>query len=584
MKVIDIIKSEVSDYIDVKQETTEGVSFSQSKVIKRINLYKNREYPLGKIDKRDASYKYWPDIIAPLVEGNVKNLRFTTKNILAFSKNPIGDFAAVYTINMSLDEWMWETGRAEELNESIEAFTADGNVLFKKVKGGYTLCDAENTFIINQAAKTVDQTPVIERFELTQSELRAKEGVWSHVSDVIEKCGNKFYQRNIRGIGKATTMPLYEVFERNGEISEAALFEAQGKEGGDPDKYLLARVTVAGISKNDKDKENVLFAEKLSGPLSDYFVEAHRGPYKGRWWREGLYELLFDHQYRACEIAIQLSRGLDWASKVIFKDDAAKIVHNIRTDIANGAVIKSANLAQVEVRMQGVDQLIADWNRNLEDARRIANAYEIVQGETMPANMPFALGQLIDVNASKLFVYLRQKLGTAYSRVFKEFVLPELVKDLSVKEVLRITGDAQVLDRFRKLAVEDWYVRQLIAIPPHGPEVAEALKQSKLEEIAKAEPLMRIIKEMWKNVLTRIYITITGENYETAEHLQTIASVLQFETDPVRRAYLLDTIYAAKGIAVPPAVQQAIPQISNADNNAGKSLAKNAVSPELAAA
>src|SRR5262249_38295092 len=152
-------------------------------------------------------------------------------------------------------------------------------------------------------------------------------------------------------------------------------------------------------------------------------------------------------------------------------------VHNIRTDVANGQVIRSQNLAQVDVRMRGLDQLIVDWNRNLDDARRVANAYEVVQGETLPSGTPFQLGQLIDVNASKLFVFLRQKFGRPYAEKFKRFQLPTLVADLKMQEVIRITGDEQLIARFRQMVVEDWYVQNLVAIGPHAPELADTLKR-----------------------------------------------------------------------------------------------------------
>ena len=93
------------------------------------------------------------------------------------------------------------------------------------------------------------------------------------------------------------------------------------------------------------------------------------------------------------------------------------------------------------------------------------------------------------------------------------------------------------------------------------------------------EPLIKNSSEIWKGVLQRIRVTITGENYDVSEKLQTIAGVLQFETDPVRRAFLLDTIYAAKGIPVPPAVNTALAQAQP-----GASRATNSRSQVKAAA
>jgi hypothetical protein len=557
MKALDIIRAEIDDYLGGTAQISDGVMFSQHKLYKRISIFKNRHFPKGKMTDL-GEYKYWFDIIQPRINNEMKNLRFGSKNILPFSVNPIGDFAAVFTLNAALGEWMWNTGREEELIDSIERFSGEGNVLFKKVKGGYETCDFDNTFIINQSAKTVNETPIVQRAQLTQSELRAKAGVYKNVDKVIEKCGNKFFKKSPRSGQMATTSPMYEIFERNGEISEAALFEARGQQGGDETKYLLARVVVAGMA-NDKDEERfVLFAEPLKGKMSDYFVEAHRGPYKGRWWREGLYEMLMDHQYRANEIGNQLARGLDWASKVIFKDDSPEIVQNVRTDLQNGDTIRSANMSQVEVRMQGLDQLIADWNRLMEDADRIANSFEVIQGQSLPSGTAFQLGNLLDNNASKLFVMLRGKLGHAYARVYKDFVLPELVKDIKAKDIIRVTGNSDFIDRFRQIAVEGWYLKNLAKIGPHTSDMAKALKEAKLEELSQTEPLIENAKELWDGILSRTRVTITGENYDVSENLQTIASVLTFEQDPVRRAFLLDTIYAAKGIPVPPAVQQGL--------------------------
>ena len=551
------------------KQVADAVPFSTYKLIRRIGIFKNRHLPKGKITK-SGQYRYWFDIIQPRINNEIKNLRFGSKNVLPFSVDPIGDFAAVFTIHAALSEYMWDTGREEELVEQIEQFSGDGNVLFKKIKGDYEPCDFDNTFIVNETARSVDETPIIHRAQLTQSQLRAKANVWKNVDEVIKNCGNKFFRRTLRSGQTITTNPLYEVFERNGEVSEKELFEAQGKQGGDESKYVLARIIAAGLGSDKNGERYILFAEPLKGKMSDWYVEAHRGPYKGRWWREGLYELIMDHQYRGNEIGNQLARGLDWASRVVFKDDNPGIMQNIRTDMQDGDIIKSTNLAQVDMRLHGLDQLIADYNRIVAEADQIANSSEVIQGQSLPAGTSFALGQLVDTNASKLFVLLRGKLGHAYSKVFREFVLPDLVKTLSMQEIIRVTGQTDFIDRFREIVVNSWYVDNLVNIGPHTPDMVEVLKQAKLKELQQTEPLIKNTDEIWQGVLKRIRVTITGENYDVSENLQTIAAVLQFETDPIRRAFLLDTIYAAKGIPVPPAFNTALAQAQPGQQGAGQ--------------
>ena len=564
MNIFSTIQQEITDYFGGAIEIAEGINYSQYRLVRRIYLFKNKVYPRGKIDKQ-GSYKYWFDIIKPRMDNEVKNIDIDTKDILIFSDNPVKDFAPVFIANAQMKEYLWETGRAEEMNAVAELYSGDGNVLFKKVKGGYQTADPLNTYITIQTAETVDDTAIIERHMMTQSEIRSKEGVWNQtaIDHVIKDCGGKTFSPTLRTGTRSTTSPFYEVFERTGEISERALFEAQKREDSDKgseSKYILAKIIVAGLTDGGADEKNVLYAEALPAgkKMSDYYIEAHRGAYKGRWWREGMYELLFDHQIRANEIGNQLAKGLEWASKTFFRSKDIKTIQSLKTDLQNGDIIRSEDIQQVEVRMQGLDQLIADWNRLMADADAIANSFEVISGDSLPANTPFRLGQLLDVNATKLFVFLREKLGNAYSRVFRTWILPEMVKDLKGKDIFRLTGNADLIDMFFEIAANNWYIDNLVEIGPHTPETAMLLKATKMEELKKQDPLIKNSREIWDDVIQRLYVTITGENTDLGSQLETLANVLQFEQDPARRAYLLDLIYKTKGIPLPPAP---VPQV-----------------------
>lgn len=560
MNIFKTIEEEVMSYLGPEIEIAEGVKHSQYKLIRRIMRFKNRVYPKGKITNQ-ARYKYWYDIIQSRINSEVKNIDIDTENALVYSENTMGDFPAVFICNLKLREWMRDNNQGDKLNAAVEMFSGDGNVVFKKTKTGYELFDPINFFVVNQTAETLNETSVIERYQLTQSELRKKDGVWDNVQNVIENCGDKYFSVSVREKTPQTqtTNPYYEIFERNGEVTEKELFEAQGKEGGREDVYLLAKIIVAGMEKGGRDHRYVLYAEKINS-MEDVYEEAHRGPYKGRWWREGLYELLFDHQVRANEIGNQIARGLEWASKAIFSSSDKLVIQNILTDLADGDIIRAENLQQVSTRMQGFDQLIADWNRNNEEADKISNSYEIVRGESMPSGTPFSLASLMDSNAGKLFVVLRQRLTIPYKRVFKKWVMPKLIKDLKMQDIIKITGDENIIRRFKEMVVGNWYIRNLINIGPHNAEMAELIKEAKMREIEETDPTIKNIKEIWEGIMPRLNITITGENFNMKERLETLTTFVQLEADPMRRAYILDTIYQLKGIPTPPEQPQPEPQ------------------------
>lgn len=558
------METEIENYQSYEVEISEGVHFNQHDLIKRIYKFRNRD--LQEKINEDLSYNYYYDIITPRVNSEVKNLKFDSKNILVFSQNPSKDFAAVFLSNASLKDWLAENGEDLKLKAAVEEFVANGNVGFKKVNGGYEFVDPLNTYITNITAEHIEDTDVIERHEMTATELmKMKE--WDNVDEVIEKLGNKSFTATDKSTPISTTNKRYEVFEFTGEVSEQEFKHAKGEKGGKEDEFFLAKVIVAGLKKGGGKEHITLFAEKLNGCMDEYYLYAHRGKYEGRFWRVGMYELLFDHQIRANEIGNQLARGLDWASKVIFRSKDSSILQNIRADTDNGDIIITDDLSQVDVRMRSLDQLIADWNRLLTDADNLSNSYEVVRGEALPSGTPFRMGLLMDQNAGRMFTLLRQKITLVYKRVFREWVLPEMLKGLKGKDVFRFVGDTQILDQLRGIMVENWYMKNLVEIGPHTREMAEGIKQEKLDELRDSDPAIENSKKIWEGVLPRLFVTITGEGYLYNETVQDILQLIQLETDPQRINWLLDTMYKIRGINVPPKTEEQPPEPQQAVMN-----------------
>lgn len=548
MRILKIIEKEIKEFTEDQVEIFEGYNFSQYKLIRRIVYYQNQVYPKGKLDSH-GNYKYWFDIISPRVDSEVKNIDFDTKNISVYSDSDT-DSVRVLIANGALKEWLKNTGQGEKINEAVEMGSSWGNVVWKKIKDGYKIADLRNLYVINQTAQTLKDSAVVERHILTQSDLREKAGVWKNIEEVITNCGGKLFSSTLSDNPKETENPHYEIFERNGEISEEDLLEAQGKNGGNKDKYILAKIIVAGVKRGgtEKDIRYVLYADKI--PEMPY-REYHRGRFQGRWFRLGMFELLMDIQTRSNEIGNQIARGLEWASKTIFRSKDKVIAQNVLDDLTSGDIIRSEDLAQVEVRMQGLDQLIADWNRLMLLADKLTNAYEVVTGESLPSGTPFRLGALLNQNANKLFDFIREKLTIALQSVIEDWVLPDLLKHLKSQDILRITGDEDWLRRYYEVLINSWYIRNLIAIGYHTPEEALILKESKLKELLQnKEATIKLEKEYWAGFKPRAQVDITGERVALMAELETLANFINLESDPVRRTALIELAMKRKGIDI----------------------------------
>lgn len=556
------IESEIKHYYTSTIEIAEGVQFSQYKTIKRIYKFKSRDLTGTKIND-DLSYNYWFDIIKPRLDSVVKNLRFDTKNILAFSKNPSKDFAAVFLTNAMLKSWLMDNGEDIKLKESVEEFCGDGNTIFKKVKNGYVRVDPLKTIITNQTAENIDETNIIEVHEMTASQLkRMKQWDQDAVNKVIKEMGDKSFKTTENSTDIESSSKYYEIYEYTGEVSELEYNQLEDELAkGDEHEYFNAKVIVAGLNDGGTGEKIVLFKEKLGeDKLSKYYKDAHFGEFQGRFWRVGVYEMLMDHQIFANELLNDLSRGLNWTSKVIFVSSDTSVMQNIRTDLDNGDILPAGeDMRQLDVRLQNMDQINAAWQMVNDEADKITNSYEIVRGETAPSGTPFRSLAMQDQNSAKMFVHLRQKLTLPFRAVFREWVVPELIKSLRGEDVFNFVGDEQIMDQLREIIVNNWYMQNLVRIGYHTNEQAEAIKAEKLDELRKAEPVVKNMDEIWRGVQPRMYITITGENSDLADNVQDMVSLMQMEQDPERVAYLLDSIYKIRGIPVPPKKEQEAP-------------------------
>ena len=547
------IKKEISNYETGQVPICDGYYFSAYKLNRRITLFKNNIYPTGKIDSQ-GNYKYYFDVIAPRADSEIKNVDFDTANILLTS-DVKADAGRILISNQRLNLFLNETGQAAKLNEAVERGTEWGDLVAKKLKGDYRLLELNNFYVLNQIAETLDDSDVIEKEVMYSSDLRKRIGIWDNVKELLESAKKK----------DNASSPEFYIYERNGEMTEKEFNESKGLEGGDENKYILTKAIVGGAEKGDPTE--VLFISEIKEkPYKEY----HRGKFSGRWRRVGMYELLFDIQTRANEIGNQIARGLEWSSKTIFRSADRVLAQNILTDLQNGDVIKSKDLTQINVRMEGLDQLMADWNRLMLLADKLANSFEIVTGGNLPSGTPFALGNLQNANANKLFDFIREKLTITFTDIIGEWVLPDIIKDLKSLDVVKLTNDAGMLQRYNSMVVDEWYINNLVALPPHSAEMAVAIKAEKSKELMLNKELMiKLSNKMWEGFKPRVKVVITGENYNLASDLETLKSFIALEQDPIRRTALIEMAMRKKNIDIEilpktPPIQSALPTIPQA--------------------
>ena len=551
------MEDEIRQYTTEVVNVNESYDYSQYKLVRRITLFEGHVYPTGKFDSK-GRYKFWYDGISSRISNEVKNIDFDTKDVKIFSdqQGTSSDLAVLLT-NLKLKEWLRDNEMDEEFNEAVEEGSGWGNCVWKYIKGKpFERCDLKNFYVINQTAQELCESPVIERHQFTSSDLRAKTKVWDNVDEVLEGLKSETYKEQIQSSGKPTTVPYYDIYERNGEVCIKDYKETKGLEvlEGDENKYSFGKVIGAGSKGGAAgvNIEYILFCELMKGQTNDdIYEEFHRGVYKGKWFREGLYELLFDLQVRLNQIGNQISQALELGSKIVLQSKDKLIVQNIFSDMDSGDIIRTEGLQQVPLVSAAVQQLVEEWNLLQQQMNDIANSSPIVTGEGLPQRMPFQVAALLNQNANKLFDYIRQKLAIPFTHLFENGILDQMVSELSVKEILRLTGDSGMLDRVIEMIVSDWYVNNMLAIGPHGDDIKDFLIQQQIDALKKRPQLLMLgLKQVFKDFKPSVSCVITGENSTLPADMQTLSTFIALENDNVRRTALIDYALAKKGFDV----------------------------------
>ncbi len=283
-KLVDLFLEERSNYEQKSIKLSDRASHNMYKTIQQVKTHQNKAFLIDiasavntlnvndvKTAREDDREFY--DIITPMIETAVVNVDIDTGHLDPYIDKP-GFQAHQYAAKSLLQKFMMDTNHGVKMNEEIEQFMDDGNLIARQIddKGEiYRLVLPQNIILGDPSAKSLEDTSVQERDTINQTELRAMKG-WDNIQKVIDQCN-----------AGSATIPFYEVFFRYGELSKEVLGNVKREVHGsdyqrqdDDDKTFIQTLTVmvravSGSSRAaDEQAENtkaiegiIVFAEEL---------------------------------------------------------------------------------------------------------------------------------------------------------------------------------------------------------------------------------------------------------------------------------------------------------------------------------
>ncbi len=560
-KIIDRILEEIKDFESNSFPLTDRVSFSQYTTLQEIMTHKNKGFLKALADGQEDTRRFY-DIISPMVETGQVNTDLNTDDFDPFVINE-QDQAAAFIAKSLLKHFFKQTNHGEQINNIVEAFIDEGNVVVRKAGKGdgriYRKVNLQNLYVIDQSAETLEDTTVIEKVILNQTQLRKLKEL-KNVNEVIQYA-------NVSEKGK---LPYYELFYRYGEVlrdelSELKTLVGEQADSEDYDKendYVQALVVFARKRKGSKDfnltnpdssKGVILLAEelkpekvKLSDSLEIEFYkpyrEGHLGSYNGRWLRLGYREIGIPYQNTANEIGNQLKAVMEQLKFLYRSKDVKMLGRNILQSVDDGDIIICDDLEVLNNIFPNLSIFIERWNSNIQEAQRALKAFEVATGEKLASSVSATAVAIQNNAVGQFYNYKRQKLGLFFSLVFTSWVIPILIKQTSTQEKIEIIGDQSYMDDYISAMAKGWFIKErfkaeVLAGNELDKQGAEQLIELKKAELRKnKKQFLELEKDFFKGVEMFVDVNITGENINKQNRITNGLTLLQYLSNPMMMA------------------------------------------------
>jgi len=527
-KISTIVEREVGDF-KKSVRIADNIQFSQYDTIRRINCYLNDKFWL----RQDDNAIFW----------NISNSRIThfSKNIDLDTKDlvPVGrgeaNFLQAWILRIRFEKWMRDNKLSLVLNDLSEGLSTYGSIVWKlyddvetKEK---TLVEADlNNLYFNPTAKTIRKASVVELSYLTETEIRAKDGAWNNVADILKNA------KKSDGAEKETEGNKYlkrEIWERWGEVMD--------------DQDVMHYMHYIGAGSGEK--EVIAFEEEVKPEDSPYY-DFHIGRYRGRWLRVGVVERLFKLQERANAVVNQNAEASQIASLLLLRTNDMNTTGNVLQGALNGQIVNSADLQQIGIDNRAFSILLGELDRIEAQADKICLTPWMITGDGSPAKIPFRSLSTLTNNAKGAFDYIKQTIGETLCLLLEEEVLPSVIKKWNRGDMIDISENLQDINLYDDQLILAKKLEYLQTKNAQGLVVTDeellALEEEYRSNIEKSGRTIEITKGFF-NFDYGITMNVTGENVDKAAKNGAYSQIIMWKTqnpqivnDPYFRQYCED--------------------------------------------
>ena len=477
-------------------EINDVYTYNHKDLLERIYAYQKSKY----LECSDPDAIFY-NISADRTHHFAKNIDLDTKDLQPYGVGET-NFYQAWIVKVKFNEWMDKEHLAVKLNDLVENVASYGSHIVKLVEknGKMTWEDVDLLKIcFDPTVETIRGTDKVETHYLTKQQIMDKEEVWDNTEELLKE----------------------ESIDGKYEVKEFWGYE------DDTFKQI--------ITFGDGDKTTNLFtAEKEED--DDPYYDFHISTYEGVWLRVGVVQRLFQLQVQVNRLVNQNDANNQLSSLLLLRTSDPNTQGNVLTGVESGQIINSADLQQIGISNQYLNEFLAQLARFEARADELCYTPQVVRGEQSPSGTPFRSLAVSSNNAKSSFRFIRERVGETLGYLIKEKVLPDVMKGWSKEElfdIAEVQEDVLIFNEFYALFLSQDFRRQKTeaGLLVEQGELAKFV-QDNLDKLDREGRKVLIPKKFF-NFDFGIKFNITGENVDKAQRNGAYESILTWiQTNP----------------------------------------------------
>lgn len=533
LNAIALVTNEITQWETATAFITEKVAFQMRDLIRQLrkNYWGVFDTPN---DPNTGRKKIWIPLTESWVEAAVKNIDLDTKDINFRAKVPTS-IGLVPIIRHAVQDNLDDIYFGEHLDELARNIAIDGTAVWKTIErkdeNGRAIFDIRTVDLLNvyidPTARSIQEAyRFTERSLMSTEEIKQMKG-WQNTEGLLQTKKGLSPNDTYRSTGNSTSNAKFrDVWESWGQFPK--WWFTNSEEDQASGEEVEAQIVVSGIEAGNP-RVHIMKQNNKVRP----YEEAWYSRVSGRWYGRGVAEKVIMLQlWMNTIVNIRINRS--YVSQLgIFKmkKGSGVTAQMLSRLVANGVVMVN--------NMDDLEQLVVDEassasyqdeDRIKDWTQRVTSAFETVTGEKLPAETTATAVAIQGQGAQSAFVLIKEGMGNFLRRWLKRHALPIITKNLRSGDIVRITGDPEMLRSWDETLVNHAVMKELNKREGTliDPEQVLQMRQQMLATM-RARGSDRFI-EMQKDIdfsTFDILVTITNEVVDQSIVAQNLVTMLQ---------------------------------------------------------